>query len=217
MEIQYLGHSCFRIKGKNAVVVIDPFNPTDLGLKLTKVTGDIVLVSHDHFDHNYLSGVEGTERRKEPFVITGPGEYEVSGVAIAGIPTFHDETNGSLRGNNTVYVIHLDDLRVVFLGDLGHKLADKQLEEINGTDILMVPVGGVVTMDAKQASEVITQIDPKIVIPMHYKLPGLALDLAPLDEFLNLMGKEGTLPIPKLTISKDKLPEETTVVLLERK
>jgi L-ascorbate metabolism protein UlaG (beta-lactamase superfamily) len=217
MEIQYLGHSCFRIKGKNAVVVIDPFNPSDLGLKLTKVTADVILISHDHFDHNYISGIEGTDRRREPFLVNGPGEYEASGVAIAGIPTFHDETDGSQRGKNTVYVIHMDDLRVVFLGDLGHKLSDKQLEEINGTDILMVPVGGVVTLDAKQASEVIVQIDPKIVIPMHYKLPGLALDLAPLDEFLNLMGKEGTLPLPKLTISKDKLPEETTVVLLERK
>lgn len=217
MEIQYLGHSCFRIKGKNAVVVIDPFNPSDLGLKLTKVTADIVLISHDHFDHNYLSGVEGTDRRKEPFVVSGPGEYEISGVAIAGIPTFHDDTGGSQRGKNTVYVIHTDDLRVVFLGDLGHKLSDKQLEEINGTDILMVPVGGVVTLDAKQASEVITQIDPKIVIPMHYKLPGLALDLAPMDEFMKMMGKEGILPLPKLTISKEKLPEETTVVILERK
>ena len=217
MEIQYLGHSCFRIKGKNAVVVIDPFNPSDLGLKLTKVTADIVLISHDHFDHNYLSGVAGTDRWKEPFVISGPGEYEIFGVAIAGISTFHDETNGSQRGKNTVYVIHIDDLRVVFLGDLGHKLSDKQLEEINGTDILMVPVGGVVTLDAKQASEVIVQIDPKIVIPMHYKLPGLVLDLAPLDEFMKIMGKEGPLPLPKLTISKDKLPEETTVVLLERK
>lgn len=217
MEIQYLGHSCFRIKGKEALVVIDPFNPSDLGLKLSKVSADMVLISHDHFDHNYLSGVEGTPQRKEPFVVSGPGEYEISGVAITGVPTFHDDTGGSQRGKNTVYVINIDGLRVVFLGDLGHKLSDQQLEEINGTDILMIPVGGVVTLDGKQAVEVITQIDPKIVIPMHYKLPGVALDLAPLEEFLKIMGEEGDVPIPKLVISKEKLPEETTVILLERK
>lgn len=212
MEIRYLGHASFRIKGKKAILVTDPYDPY-LGFKMAKVSADIILVSHDHKDHNNVAAV-GKTVRKEPFVISGPGEYEILGISVFGIASFHDNSGGKERGKNTIYIINLDGMRLVHLGDLGHKLDDQQLEEVNGADILFVPVGGVYTVGPKEAVEVVGQIQPKIVIPMHYKVPGLTLDLVPVDEFLKEMGVE-VKPVPRLVISKDKLPEEREVVVLK--
>lgn len=216
MEISFLGHSCFRIRGKEAVLVTDPFDPY-IGFKLPKISADIITISHDHKDHNNKEAVSGTAKRKKPFVISGPGEYEVAGVSIFGVVTFHDASRGSKRGTNTVYVITLDGMRVAHLGDLGHRLTESQLEEVNGADILMIPVGGIYTIDAKEAIEVIGQVEPKIIIPMHYHLPGLTIKLAPVSQFLKEIGAEGVEPIPRLTISKDRLPEEREVVILKKK
>ena len=191
----------------------DPYDPS-IGLKAIKATADIITVSHDHYDHNNTSAVKGTKRRKEPFIVAGPGEYEISGVSIFGLSSFHDQKGGKERGRNTIYFINLDDLKLVHLGDLGHKLNDEQLEEINSPDLLFIPVGGTYTLDASLAVEVIGQIDPKIVIPMHYQLPGLTIKLAPVDDFLKEMGVEKIKPVAKLVISKDKLPEEREVVVL---
>lgn len=216
MEINFLGHSCFRIRGKEAVLVTDPFDPY-IGFKLPKVAADIVTISHGHQDHNNREAVSGTTKRKKPFVITGPGEYEIAGVSIFGVTTFHDTSRGSKRGKNTIYVITLDGMRVAHLGDLGHKLTESQLEEVNGADILIIPVGGTYTLDAKEAVEVIGQVEPKIIIPMHYRLPGLTIKLDPVEEFLKEMEAEAIQPVPKLVISKDKLPEEKEVVVLKKK
>ncbi len=219
MEIRSLGHASFRIKGKRAIVVTDPYNHPDMGFKMPRVSADMVTVSHGHRDHNYVEGVTKTSRR-EPFVISGPGEYEIMGAAVFGIPSYHDSSQGEERGKNTIYVINMDGIRLAHLGDLGHLLSEKQLEKINGVDILFVPVGGIVTIGPKEAAELVSQIEPGIVIPMHYQTPDLKLkiapSLAPVEDFLKEMGVEGK-PVDKLVVSRDKLPEERTVVVLKRK
>jgi len=213
MEIQYFGHSCFRIKGKNAILLTDPFS-SEIGLKMNKTSADIVIISHQHYDHNNSAVVIGTTKRQNPFIISGPGEYEISGVFVYGLASFHDQVKGAKRGANTIYVINMDGIKLAHLGDLGHRLTDEQLEEVNGVDILFVPVGGKYTIDAQQAVEVVGQIEPRIVIPMHYKLPGLKVVLAPVEEFLKNMGMEEVNPQDKLIITKEKLPEEREVVVL---
>jgi L-ascorbate metabolism protein UlaG (beta-lactamase superfamily) len=220
MEIIWLGHSSFLIRGKSIKVVTDPFDPKLIGMKFTKTEGDIVTISHDHPDHNQADLVKG-EGEESPFVIFGPGEYEVKGVSVFGVATYHDEVGGSKRGKNTVYVIEIDGVKICHLGDLGHKLTDGQLTEIGDVDVLLIPVGGFFTIDAKVASEVVGQLEPRFVIPMHYKIPGLNKEnfgeINGVDLFLTEMGSGTVTPIPKLVVTKDKLPEQVQVVLLERK
>lgn len=199
MEIYPLDHSSFRIKGKSATVVTDPY------LKMAEA--DIVTVSHDHFDHNVISKIGGT-----PFIISGPGEYEIKGVTVVGTPTFHDDKEGAERGKNVVYKITIDEVRICHLGDLGHKLTDAQLDAIGDVDILLIPVGGKYTIDSKIAAQVVAQVEPLIVIPMHYDGK---LELEPVANFLKEMGAEAVAAQPKLVISKEKLPEATTVIVLE--
>lgn len=218
MEITYLGHSCFKIKGKAGTVVMDPFEAT-VGFAMSTVSADIVTTSHDHSDHNAVNRVKGTARREKPFIIDAPGEYEVGGISIFGVPTFHDQSKGTERGKNTVFVVYMDHLRVCHLGDLGHELTDQQKGEVGAIDVLLVPVGGKFTIDSATAVKVLTDLDPTYVIPMHYRTPEHNLDLfselQTLQDFLNEYGvvKE---PIKSLDIQADKLPEETEVVVLER-
>ncbi len=143
------------------MIITDPYPPA-LGYNLGKPVARIVTVSHQHPSHSYLLGVGG-----EPKVITGPGEYEISGVVIIGVATFHDAVGGQKRGKNTVYLIEVDGLLVCHLGDLGHALTAGQVEEIDKVDVLLLPVGGVSTLNAAMAAEVIRQLEPKVVIPMH--------------------------------------------------
>lgn len=214
MEITYLGHSSFKIRGKNVTVVTDPFDPKMVGLKFPSINADIVTISHHHQDHDYIAGVT-----QEPFVIDGPGEYEISGTRVLGLSSFHDNKQGAERGENTIYEIRLDGLNLVHLGDLGEKLADGEAEALDGVDILFVPVGGFYTIGASEAQEVIAQLEPKIIIPMHYQRSGLNPNvfakLLPLEDFLKAMGKTEVVPQDKLVISKDKLTEETQVVVLK--
>lgn len=214
MEISYFGHSCFKIKTKTTTVVTDPYDPEMVGLKYPKIEADIVTVSHGHTDHNFLEKIAGT-----PFVVNGPGEYEVKSVSIFGIESYHDNKKGKERGLNTVYLIEAEGLRVCHLGDLGQKLDEEQLEEVDGIDILLAPVGGFYTLGPKEAVEVIGQVEPLIVIPMHYKAVGMTSsfkDLVKVDDFTKELGIE-VEPVKKLFISKDKLPEEREVVVLERR
>lgn len=210
MEIYWLGQACFKIKGKNAAVLLDPFDPDFTGLKLPKdLTSDVVLVSHDHKDHNNAGSF--------PVVFKQPGEYEVGGVVITAVESFHDNSQGSERGKNIIFHLLFDNLNIVHLGDLGQaKLTEEQVAQIGQTDILFVPVGSVYTIDAKAASEIVAQLEPKIIIPMHYKIEGLKFDLEPVDNFLKEMGAEGIVPQPKLSITKEKLPEEPQVVVLSK-
>jgi len=215
MDIYPLGHSSFRIKGKNVTVVIDPFDPSAVGFPFPKHTAaDIVTVSHKHQDHNAISQIEGS-----PYIVDGPGEYEIKGVGIIGIPLFHDDKKGALRGSITAYHIEIDGINIVHLGDIGAPLTNDEIERLDGVDILFVPVGGSVTLDQNQIVSVISEIGPMIVIPMHYKTPRHDAkafgDLAPVTTFLKSMGKEEIQPIPKLSITKDKMPTEMQIVVLE--
>ncbi len=213
MDIYWHGQAFFRLKGKVATVAIDPFDPEFTGLKLPKDTqSDVVLMTHDHKDHSNSSAITG-----DPIQVSGPGEYDVKGVAIVGVEVYHDSQNGAERGKNTVYNVEIDGLNIVHLGDLGHKLSEQQIQEIGSVDVLLIPVGGVYTIDAKVASEVVADLEPKIIIPMHYLLPGLKFDLGAVEAFLKEMGKEGgEEPLNKLTITKEKLPEEPQIVVLSK-
>lgn len=211
IDISWLGQACFKIKSKGATLLTDPYNDAFIGLKLGNPEADIVTVTHDHQDHNYVPGVKG-----EPFVIKGPGEYEVKGVNVLGVATFHDTKNGSERGLNTVYNIEVEGVKIAHMGDLGQILTNEQVEELGSVDVLLVPVGGVYTIEADEAAKLSALIEPKIVIPMHYKLPGLKPDLDSVEKFLKEMGKERIEPAPKISIRKDKLPEELQIIVLEK-
>jgi L-ascorbate metabolism protein UlaG (beta-lactamase superfamily) len=212
MIITWLGQSCFKIQTANAVILIDPYE-SSIGLKLPKVTPDLLLITHDHFDHGNIAGVSGT-----PYVVRGPGEYEVRGVFAQGVPAYHDNAEGKERGVITMYRIEADDLKLVHLGDLGQsKLTDEQFEQMNGADILFVPVGGTFTIDAKAAVEVITQLEPRIVIPMHYRIPGLdtkRVPIAGIEAFAKQMGISPSAKEDKLKIAKKDLPQEETQVII---
>lgn len=214
MEITFIGHSCFRIKGKTATVVIDPYEPEETGYKLPKLEADVVLSSHDHFDHGYLDGVSETVLQ-----VTTAGEYETKGVYIEGIPTFHDEASGEERGKNIMYQIHMDGLVILHMGDLGHELAKETLEKLTQVDVLLIPVGGEYTINAKTATKVISSVEPGIVVPMHYstKATGKNLEkLDPVDKFLDEMGVEKVTEVGKLKISgKSDIPEETQVIVIK--
>lgn len=219
MDITYLGHASFKLKGKFVTVVTDPFEAAMVGLPYPKVSAEMVISSHDHPDHNALDRVSGTTVRAEPFVVIAPGEYEVNGVSVFGFGTFHDKQEGAERGKNMISVVHIDDVVVAHLGDLGHSLTDKLIEAMGEVDALLVPVGGKYTIGPSDAAAVVEQIDPAIVIPMHYKVAGMkeAFDeLAPVETFLKEMGAENARHEAKLTITKAMLPEEREVVVLER-
>jgi len=208
VDIQWLGHSCFKIKGSQAVIVTDPF-PPDIGYSPGKLSADIITVSHGHPSHSYLQIVGGS-----PKSVTGPGEYEISGVLIIGVASHHDNEGGTVRGKNTIYLMEVDGLSICHLGDIGHILNDAQVEEIGDIDVLMLPVGGINTIGATRAAEIIRQLEPKIVLPMHYKTPVIDRELEPVDKFLKEMGIEQAEPRPKLTVSKSNLPLSLQVILL---
>ena len=216
VDIWWYGQACFKIKGKGASLVIDPYSPQFTGLGLAKLDADVVCITHAHEDHNYPQGVKATGD-VQPFVISGPGEYEISGVNIVGVNSFHDNKNGEERGKNTIYQILIDDVNIVHLGDLGQKqLTQNQVEALSGCDVLMVPVGGVYTIEAKDAPDIIAHLEPKIVVPMHYKTKNLKFELAPVDDFLRAMGKEKVETVTKLSVSNDRIPQELEIVVFEQ-
>ena len=208
MEITWLGHASFRLRGRDGTVITDP-TPRKAG-SASRLSATIVTVSHQHPGHSAVATVGGTFR-----VISGPGEFEVAGIEIVGVPTFHDSERGKKRGKNTAYVIELDDLVVCHLGDLGHVPTTEQLGQMRKIDVLLIPVGGDVTIDGAQAVDVISLIEPKIVIPMHYRTGDGENRLETVDRFLRDMGVSGTEALPKLSVTPSSLPDVTTVVLLE--
>lgn len=207
MEILWLGHSCFRLKGKGAALLTDPFDPST-GYNLGKPTAEVVTVSINLPDHNHVEGVAG-----EPMVIDGPGEYEVSGILITGIAS----PSGQQGVRNTVYVIEMDDLRVCHLGNLGKIPKNDLVETVGNVDVLLVPVGGRETLDASTAAETISLLQPKMVVPMHYRTSLFGPDLEPIDRFLKEMGIKDPVSQPKLNVTKSTLPENTQVMLMETK
>ena len=215
MIINWHGQSCFQItssRNKNSQVniVIDPFS-SEIGLKVPNFKPDIILITHDHYDHNNIKALNG-----DPFIISGPGEYETKDVFIQGIFSFHDSSLGKEKGVNTIYALDIEGLKICHLGDFGQKeLSSEQVEKIGQVDILMIPIGGNYTISSKEAMKIMAQIEPSIIIPMHYHLPKLKIKLDSLDKFLKTMGVKKIEPLAKLSIkSKDIIPEEAKIIIL---
>lgn len=215
MIISWIGHSCFKIQNKissdGITLVTDPFDKST-GLKVPSFEAQIITISHDHHDHNNVESLKGT-----PYIINSAGEYDINGVSIQGVESYHDNESGKERGENIIYRIEMDDVSVGHLGDLGHLLNDKQLEVLSGIDILLIPVGGKYTINAKTAAEVVAQIEPRIVIPMHYKIPELKIE--GLDDVQKFIKELGLTPTEeeKLKITKKELPQEDMeLVILKR-
>lgn len=183
MKIKWLGHSCFLITGGNGVrILTDPFDET-VGYQLPAVEADIVTSSHDHFDHNHIGVVKGD------FVhLNKPGPYRERDIEIRGIGSYHDGQGGQKRGDNIIFTFRLEGISVCHLGDLGHLLEDEQIRAIGPVDILLIPVGGTYTIDYRQAVDLIGQLEPKLVIPMHYKTPAMGFDIDGVDKFLKEYG-----------------------------
>ncbi|HET8626670.1 MAG TPA: MBL fold metallo-hydrolase [Thermomicrobiales bacterium] len=208
-EIKWFGHDCFRVRGREATILMDPVGKTT-GYALPKQKADIVTVSHPHPGHNALGQVQDGY-----FLIDGPGEYEVSDVFIKGIRTFHDNERGQRHGFNTIYVLELEDLRICHLGDLGHTLTEEQAELLDDVDVLMVPVGGGNALDSVGANEVIGQIEPRIVIPMHFQTAAGDTTSDRVERFCKELGIENLASQEKLTVRKGDLPDNVKVVILE--
>jgi L-ascorbate metabolism protein UlaG (beta-lactamase superfamily) len=212
MEISFVGHACFRLRGRDASVVVDPYGK---GIGLTTLTpskfqADILTISHDHPGHSNEAMVGGS-----PKVVDCPGEYEIGGVVIRGVNAFHDDERGAKLGKVTLFAIDIDDIVVAHLGDLGHSLSELQQEQLGTVDVLLVPAGGGAALTATQAAEVTNQLEPRIVIPMHYKLPGMKLALDDPKHFASEMGIDKIEYQPKLSLSNKPGSDETKVVFLE--
>ncbi len=178
MEIEWHGHACFSIKN-DVTVVFDPHNGHGIGIKKPEIRGDIILVSHHHFDHDAVDQV----KKEDSVVVDSPGERDMDGIKIRGIESFHDPSRGSLRGKNTIFVVEYG-LKFCHLGDLGHVPSEDVVRKIGRVDILFIPVGGTYTLDAREARRTSELIKPDIIIPMHYKIPGLNLPIDGVEEFL---------------------------------
>jgi len=209
MEISWLGHSCFIIKGGEKTVITDPY-PPNLGYCLGKPKADIVTLSHLHPGHSYTEGI--TDNPKQ---IKGPGEYEIGGAFITGMATFHDNETGKIKGKNTVYLIEMDGVTLCHLGDLGHRLTPKLAEELGIIDILFLPVGEISTIPIDIAIETVGQLNPHIVIPMHYKTDALAKNLEPVDKFLRKMGIQEPEAKTNLSVTPSTLPTGPEIVVLD--
>ena len=206
MEITWYGLSCFRLtERKHATIVTDPYN-SKLGLPQLKLKADVVTISHDASGHNDVTAVSGAN-----YSLTGPGEYEIGNVFITGIVTNHD-TEEARR--NIIYMFDFDGLTIAHLGDMSSVPKQTQIEALEQVNVLLVPVGSGKSLNAAQASELISMLEPNIVIPMHYKLPNLKLDLDEVDRFLKEMGVTDPTEETSLKISSSNLPEETETVLL---
>jgi L-ascorbate metabolism protein UlaG (beta-lactamase superfamily) len=212
MEILWYGHACFRLKDRHITVITDPYDKT-LGLSLPRPKADIVTISHPSPHHNYVSGVKGDFK-----VVDRPGEYEISDVFITGIYLAPEKKSSkSVEGSskNNIFVIYMDDIALCHLGDLKHVPTQNQVEDMGNIDVLLVPVGGHNALNAAQAAEVISLIEPYLVIPMHYSLPNLTIKLDPVRKFLKEMGLAKADSVASMKLTRNSLPEETQIVLLE--
>ena len=213
MNIQYYGHSCFKISAKPAgrgqeevVIFLDPFDKS-IGLRPPQGQADLVLVSHDHNDHNNVAALKG-----DPAVINIPGEYAVKGVNIVGLASEHGPTKEPVI--NTIFILETEDLKICHFGDLGTELSEKQLEEIDGVDVMMIPIGGKYTIDYKKAVEIIKKIEPAIIIPMHYKTAGSTIELDDEKKFCNEMGNCPASKVSKLNLKKKDLEGKSMEIVL---
>ena len=207
MEITWYGRACFRLKGKEATAITDPCPPAT-GFVAGKHDVDLLTISHAHSDHSYTRSISAG------LTLTRPGEYEFHDLLVTGVRTYHDGSRGTERGENMIFAVEVDGVHICHLGDLGHLLTEEQVAELGPIDVLLVPVGGTTTVTPAEATEVVSQLSPKLVIPMHFAIDGASGDLMSADTFLHEMSVE---PIrqPKAIVTPSSLPDETQVVLLE--
>ena len=211
MEISWYGLSCFRLTERGmATVVTDPYDHNSVGFAPLKLRGEIVTVSHDAPGHNFVTSVKGRTR-----VITGPGEFEIGGVFITGVQTNRKSKRSTNELRNTLYVFDYDGITVAHLGDLQKVPSQTEIENLGGVNVVLVPVGDGKSLNASKAAEIVSLLEPGIVIPMHYQVPESNLELAPLNRFLNEMGVGEVEPIPTLKITRTSVPNEARVVVLK--
>ncbi len=209
MDMTWLGHACFRMRGREGIVLTDPPDPKS-GHAIPRTEAGLVTMSHEHEGHASLRSVAG-----EPVVLRGPGEYEVHEVLVTGVGTFHDDEKGALRGRNTVFTIRLDDLVICHLGDLGHALPASDLEKLGDVDIALVPISGPdINLSAALAAEIVHQLEPKVVVPMSYDPDDKKKD-TPFQRLLHELGVKELVPVPKLSIARSALPENLQVVAID--
>ena len=210
MKIKWLGHSSFLIESERGIKIItDPFDET-LGYKLPRIKANIVTVSHEHFDHNYVRGVKG-----RPVVFKGPVSRESHKMEFKGISSYHDNVYGGQRGLNIIFVIKADGLNLCHLGDLGHILNSDQLDEIGKVDILFIPVGGLYTINSSHATQIIEAIKPKITVPMHYKTDAIKFSIDPVEVFLSNKNNVQRLKSSEFEITVDTLPKNAQIYVLQ--
>ncbi len=207
MEITWYGRACFRLKGRHAAVITDPC-PPKTGFVAGKHDVDLLTISHDHPDHTYTRSISAG------MTLNRPGEYEFADLLVTGVRTWHDGEGGKERGENVIFSFEVDGVHVCHLGDLGHLLTDEQLHEIGPIDVLLVPAGGTTTISPPEAAQVVAQLEPKVVIPMHYATDGGSKDLLGPETFLHELATE-PIRLPKASLTRSTLPEESQVVLLE--
>jgi len=210
LDITWLGLSCFRIKGKEVVVITDPYHPS-LGYSLNKLQADIVTLSHSHPGHSYTASITSEFK-----AISGPGEYELKNIFITGISTFHDSEQGSKLGKNTAYLIEFEGLKLCHLGDIGHLPDTEQMEAFRDIDVLLLPVGGITTISGVTAAEIVRHLSPKFAIPMHYKIPSLTKDMESADRFFKELGVKEIASQPRFSLNRSTLsPDSTKVIVLD--
>jgi L-ascorbate metabolism protein UlaG (beta-lactamase superfamily) len=209
LDIVWNGHACFRLRGRETTVVTDPYDRS-IGLPPLKVAADVVTISHAHPHHSFIEGVQPASGRVR--TVDGPGEYEMAGSLIEGVATYLDKERGKTRGKNTAFLIHLDDVSICHLGALAHTLSSSQIEALKDADVLLVPIGGEPTLDASAAAEVVSQLEPRIVIPMHYGTSAESREAV--DRFCKELAVTDTTVQPRFQVTKTSLPEETRVILL---
>lgn len=206
LQIRWHGHSCFEITNE-VTLVTDPHDGKSIGIHAPNVTGDIILVSHDHYDHNSVKSVE----KEGSKVITDIRKRNISNVEIKGIESFHDECCGEKRGSNIIYKFTMENITFCHMGDLGHDLDEDTVQKIGNVDILFIPIGGTFTLDAKQAWRIIKKVKPKIAVPMHYKIGGLSLPITGIEPFLEESKYEILKVGNEIDIEKEDLPEESEI------
>ena len=217
ISIRWLGHSCFRIREgsstapyKNTTdlsgksIIIDPHDGHSLGLKPPEESGDIILITHDHFDHNCYRVVQ----KSDSVVIREAGEQMIGPLTIAGYPAHHDNIGGKKRGDIIIYTIKVGGMKLCHLGDVGHDLGDDLVEKLASPDVLFIPVGGYFTIDAATAWRIVDELQPKVVVPMHYKIGGLSLHLDPIDNFLGMKETEKIMVGNEISFEVEDLPEK---------
>jgi L-ascorbate metabolism protein UlaG (beta-lactamase superfamily) len=204
MKIVWHGHSCFEVKN-NVKVVMDPHDGKSIGIRIPVVKADVLLISHDHFDHNCSRIVKG-----DFVTVKELGERTERGVKMLGIPTFHDDEEGRRRGRNVVFKFEIDGIKFCHCGDLGHIPSGEQLKAIGIVDVLFIPVGGGPTIDGKQARKIVDMLEPKIAIPMHFRIGGLSMSIQTVDPFLEGLPKRKVLRVGnEIDFVREELPSET--------